>query len=417
MQPPVLLISMDTVREDIFNENCFPQSWDIFTTDFARFPNAISHGVATPHAFPGIVAGHPVIGDGEFPSNATTLPQLFSGETVAFTNNGHVRADRGYDRGFDRFGDLKPPTNRDLTHRSLLDKVKDFEPLQNSTLLKTLYEKYLSLQPDPPYSKPNEPAELITEWLLAQYDDATPDFVWGHYMDAHKPFIPEFAVDGPDVDISPEKLGYINDYDREQDPPKQECRDLLWELYKSNARYVDRELSRFLETIREKDWYEDALIIFVADHGELFGEHGFMWHPMTIDPVDELIDTPLAVKFPNNHRGGDVIEHRVQHADILRTVAEYVDTPEAAPANTYPLLDPAERIIISKSNTSIRVSGPDGHAFKRRDGSTDEYGEVSDEMREKLRGAEFPRVKTSTGNVKGVDDVIREEQLQALGYR
>ena len=56
--------------------------------------------------------------------------------------------------------------------------------------------------------------------------------------------------------------------------------------------------ARLLLEFRTKEWYDDALIVLVGDHGELFGEHGYMFHPMGSDPYNELIRTPLLVKDP-----------------------------------------------------------------------------------------------------------------------
>lgn len=236
-------------------------------------------------------------------------------------------------------------------------------------------------------------------------------------MDAHKPFIPEYAVDGPTVDISKEKLAEINDYARERDPPSEEHRELLWNLYEANVRYLDRGLARALGELRTVEWYDDALVIVVADHGELFGEHGYMWHPMTIDPVEELIDTPLAVKYPGGGHAGVTFDHRVHHADILATVTSYLDTQECIPEEAFQLQDDSDRRTISKSNTAVRVTGPDGYAVRRRDETRDEHGAVTDTVREQLANASFPEVRTTAGNVRGIEDVERIEQLRALGYR
>lgn len=418
VKPKVLLISMDTIRQDVFSSECFPQSWPIISEDFARFPNALSTGVATPQSFPGIITGLPVVGDGEFTPGAVTLGELFEGSTVAFSNNGHLNAERGYDRGLTEFGDSDPPTHRDVAPSpTLIGKIKRIDRVNNSTVLTKLYRKYQSVKNDPPYSKVTHTAEIVTDWALSELEERSPDFLWGHYMDAHKPFIPEQAVDPPNVDVSKEKLGELNSYELEDNPPGKEYQELLWNLYKANVRYVDRGLGELLSTLRTFDWYSEALIILVSDHGELFGEHGHMWHPMTIDPVDELIDVPLAVKFPQGKQAGEVIKHRVQHADIVATVASYVDETERIPDGTFPLSATAERITISKSNTSIRVTGPDGYVIRRRDDTRDAYGDPSKKVIRKAQDAEFPDVRTSKGVVRGIEDVDRIEQLKALGYR
>ena len=138
---------------------------------------------------------------------------------------------------------------------------------------------------------------------------------------------------------------------------------------------------------------------------------------MTIDPVDELIDVPLAVKYPQKRSAGAVVDHRVQHGDIRATIDSCIHQTGNHPTGTYPLLDSTERITISKSNTSIRVTGSTGHVIRRRDGSKDEYGDVSDEIWNTAEKVSFPDVQTTKGVVRGLEDVDRIEQLEALGYR
>lgn len=117
MTPPVLLLSIDTLRQDVFDTDFFPRCWPILTSDFVRFPNALATGVATPHSFPGIVTGEPVVGDGEFVSGATTLMERITGRTVVFTNNGHCVRREGTTVGQMCLPTTDcPPTNR-LTHR------------------------------------------------------------------------------------------------------------------------------------------------------------------------------------------------------------------------------------------------------------------------------------------------------------
>lgn len=49
---------------------------------------------------------------------------MFDGDTVAFSHNGHLNAERGYDRGFTEFGDNDPPTNEDVSPSPTLIKKK-----------------------------------------------------------------------------------------------------------------------------------------------------------------------------------------------------------------------------------------------------------------------------------------------------
>lgn len=315
------------------------------------------------------------------------------------------------------FADNRLPTNEQVDPPTVIDRLKRIDAVNNSTVLRKLYRWYKDTKGGDQYHTRQFTAETVTDWVLTELRQRQPAFLWAHYMDIHKPFNPKNAVDPPAMDISREKLDYLNSWSREDDPPKKEYQSLLRALYESNVRYLDGELARLLQGLRDFGWYQDALVILVSDHGELFGEHGHMWHPWTIDPVEKLIDVPLAVKYPQGAHAGDVLEHRVQHADIPATVEKYAGDDNNSPSGTYPLRDPAERLTISKSNVAVRVTGPGGCAIRRRDGTEHKHGAVSDDAWEKAREAAFPDVRTSDGVVRGIEDVERMEQLKTLGYR
>ncbi|WP_157972329.1 sulfatase [Saliphagus sp. LR7] len=418
---PVVLLSVDTLRADRFTEACFPESMPILKDDFAQFTNAYSHGNATPFAFPGIIAGHPVVGDGRFPDTVPTIADLFDEPTTGFSNNGHLTAERGYDHGFDAFHDQHAPD----WSPSGIDRVKQITRLRESELVVKSYRAVKKLaagrngtdEDSNALEKPTWSADRVTDFVLRRLvaDDA---FVWGHYMDPHKPFIPSMAVDGPKIDRTDEEIAWLNDYEHEKDPIDPDDMAFLEALYDANIRYFDRELARLLQELRTKRWYDETLIVLVADHGELFGEHGCMFHPMDIDPPDELIETPLLVKYPDGEYAGTSFEHLVQHADIIPTIAETIGAnPEGLPENAHPLAATAERHVISKSNTSIRLTEADGTAIRRRDGTDENIDNLSALGCEILEDATFPAVRTQSNDVKGVADAQRKRQLEALGYR
>lgn len=433
MSTRVVLLTIDTLRADKLNQRCFPNLMDTIESDFARFTNAYSHGNATPLAFPGIIAGHPVIGDGRFPDDVATIAELFEGPTSGFSNNGYLTQERGYHRGFDLFHDQHPPDRQsesngdtlsvDTIRESLFDYLRSFEWVRESELPGKMYRRLQRLnyriRGENVYDleMPAWSGEQVTEFVLRRMrsDD---QFVWGHYMDAHKPFIPMEGVESPSIDKTPEELRYLNSYEHEKDPlPADEIR-LLDDLYESNIQYCDLVLSQLIDQMKEDGKYEDTLIVITGDHGELFGEHGYMFHPMDIDPVDELIRVPLFVKYPGGSHAGEVFDHNVQHRDIIATVTHTLDLSSAdISEDTYRLTKPNTRRIISKSNTAIRLTEGDSVGIRRRNGDHEYPPSLSDAGREAIESASFPAVRTNAGEVKGVEEAERQQQLRALGYR
>jgi len=105
--------------------------------------------------------------------------------------------------------------------------------------------------------------------------------------------------------------------------------------YDGDIAFGDREFGRFLRELRTSGQYQDALIVFVADHGEEFLDHGLWLHGRSL--YDELIRVPLLVKFPKNTWAGRRVAQQVQGLDIVPTVLEALGVPLASDLAGVPL--------------------------------------------------------------------------------
>jgi arylsulfatase A-like enzyme len=418
---PVLLLTIDSLRSDRFNSACFPKTWSTFESDFATFSSALAHGNATPLAFPSIITSRPVTGDGTLPSEATTIAELFDDrQTSGFSNNGHLIEERGYHRGFDSFHDLAPPDTP-----SLVGRLKQIDTLRESEIVTKAYRLYRRVRSAGAgngrfidnFPNPKTTADAVSDFVIRRLSATPKSFVWAHYMDPHKPYHPDQAIDGPEMDRSRAEIKALNSYGHSKDPVDENDMDFLKALYESNIRYLDKELARLFDWLQTENLYDDALIVVVSDHGDLFGEHGLMFHPLDVDPHDELIETPLLVKYPSNRHGGETFDHPVQHADISPTIAEYVAVPGPEYEHAHQLTETTPRYVVSKSNVAVRVTEDGGTGLKRRDGTRKGVESLSEYGRELLQDASFPEVSTQGGNIKGVEEHQRRKRLKQLGYR
>jgi len=96
--------------------------------------------------------------------------------------------------------------------------------------------------------------------------------------------------------------------------------------YDSEIAFTDHHIGRVLERLRELDLYDDTLVIFTSDHGEEFGDHGFMGHAHTL--YQELVHVPLLIKFPGEKPR--VTEEPAALVDIHPTVLDVLGL-EASP--------------------------------------------------------------------------------------
>lgn len=166
---------------------------------------------------------------------------------------------------------------------------------------------------------------LFGKWLAKR--DGQRFFAYVHFTPPHQPY--EFP--GPMGKLfagkqppgySPEKyhpLKYdfpIVPEETTQDfPPLPE-----WiNLYDSNLRYADWAVGEAVRQLREAGVLDKTLLIVTSDHGEAFGEHGFVWHGEPIH--DEVGRIPLVIRFPKASREGRVTA-LTQSIDLLPMIFE-----------------------------------------------------------------------------------------------
>ena len=66
--------------------------------------------------------------------------------------------------------------------------------------------------------------------------------------------------------------------------------------YYSNITLVDRMVGRVIDSLKENNLYENTIIIFTSDHGEMMGDHG-MLEKRTL--YEESARVPMLVKLQN----------------------------------------------------------------------------------------------------------------------
>lgn len=165
---------------------------------------------------------------------------------------------------------------------------------------------------------------------LRQEGDDRPLFLYIHYIDPHDPYRPpphhqrRFAAKGGSKlrfvrrgDPNPiAETIYKGRPDRGTTPA-----DLrhLSDLYDEEIAYFDSEFPELLAALREADLLDDSILVFTADHGEDFLEHGHIKHCRTV--YDSSIKTPLIVRVPGV--APRVVTAPVQNLDIVPTLLDY----------------------------------------------------------------------------------------------
>lgn len=90
-------------------------------------------------------------------------------------------------------------------------------------------------------------------------------------------------------------------------------------IYDANLRFADWAVGELARLLRETGVFGRTVFIVTADHGEAFGEHGYLWHERGV--YEELVRVPLLVRFPNGTAAGE-IHALTQTVDLLPTVCD-----------------------------------------------------------------------------------------------
>lgn len=171
------------------------------------------------------------------------------------------------------------------------------------------------------------------EDLKSHYMNEQPIFARLSIMDPHTPYMPAepyASMYKPDTIPMPSSMFE----DLTEKPVMQRYfrkvrgfDKLLEEDYrKSKASYyglvshVDDRIGKVLDSLKVAGIYDDSLILFMADHGSMMGEHGFVekWGHM----YEEVMRIPMMIKLPKNLYGGKRLNSFVESVDVMPTLLD-----------------------------------------------------------------------------------------------
>ncbi len=332
-RPNILLISLDTLRAD--HLGCYgyerPTSphLDRLAERSVRFADARAPSSWTFPSHASMFAGlNPMeIGvltlDDRIPARTSLIAELLSEvgyQTAAFVDSGprgFLGAERGFDRGFDRFSHCPHRENaaRKMdaavtvdTAISWLDGRAAEKPFFLFVHTKDVHTAPANTpRPDAlhfPYEKP-EP------YRLRFVPESGPQSAWSSPERAGGV---EFLYDLNE--------GYLRG---ERDPADFSAEDLedLRALYDAGVYYVDEHLGRLFAHLEKTGLDENLVVIVVSDHGESFLEHHLFLHR---EVYDSVLRVPLLVHLPGQVNGR-VEERRVDLSDVAVTILRLAGLP------------------------------------------------------------------------------------------
>lgn len=291
-RPPIILISLDTLRADRLG--CYgytrPTSpnLDAFAAESVRFANVVSESCWTLPSHMTLFTGlYPTTHGVKTPRDVlspkipllTEILKKAGYRTCAVTAGVYVAAHYGFGRGFDEYTALPSDGFAAILDRAL---------------------KHIDKQ------KPDEPFFLF----IHTYDIHSPYNTGEAYADLfHSPeavSIPNWGAEAPeyckrDLEVTPGYARFLSD------------------RYDACIRQADEHLGDFLMALKSRGLLERAVLVVASDHGEEFGEHGSLGHRGRL--YREHIQPPVLIHAPGV--SPRVVEEGIGLKDVFATLLDF----------------------------------------------------------------------------------------------
>lgn len=97
--------------------------------------------------------------------------------------------------------------------------------------------------------------------------------------------------------------------------------------YAANVTFIDEEVGRVVAALKAKGLYDNSVIIFVSDHGDMMGDH---YHWRKTYPYEGSTHVPFIVRYPSAMKArvkrGEMRDELVEVRDILPTFLDAAGT-------------------------------------------------------------------------------------------
>jgi arylsulfatase A-like enzyme/Flp pilus assembly protein TadD len=395
--PNVVLITIDTLRPDRLgvygNRNGLTPRMDALAADGTVFLHTIAQVPLT-------LPSHTTLLTGTYPMwhgvrdlstsgvghGIPTLAEIFKGNgyrTGAFVSAFVLNASWGLNRGFDHYDDGFTAGSAATASKSSLERPA--------------------------------PATLDAALRWLKTNRASRFFLWIHFYDPHAPYTPP----------EPYKSRYEN------------------QPYDGEVAYVDSQIGRLVDALKEFQCYDSTVVALTSDHGEALGEHNEEQHgyfvynatvkvPLILKQVgskiadrSETVATLVDVAPTLLHAAGysPATVKPFQGKDLLSSRAGDAKPPLAYAESLYPSSSFGWHSLRSVQNDRyhyIETTRPELYDLSADPGElrniVHERQAVAAVLKQDLAGLES-RYQAS-GNTEGVReaDPERARKLQALGY-
>lgn len=151
---------------------------------------------------------------------------------------------------------------------------------------------------------------------------AAPEKYWDLYDESEitLPVPRDLAKGSPDFAVD---RYYLNQYEWEHGDPQKPFSDdyarMIRHAYYASSSFVDAQVGRVLDALRESGLEEETIILFVSDQGFLVGEQNY-WGKTNL--FEKGLQVPLIVSWKDHIESGQETDALVETVDIFPTLAD-----------------------------------------------------------------------------------------------
>jgi len=268
----VLLITIDTLRPDRLScfstEFCQTPEIDALASNGILFKRAFAHTPTTLPSHTNILLGTTPLYHGIHDNSKFKVSGDFLTLAEHLKNNGYSTA---------AFIGAFPLDSR-------------FGLSQGFDVYDDYYSSGTPLEFTPPERSAGEVVKAARDWLGEQ---AERWFCWIHIWDPHAPY----------------------------SPPEPFRQKFGQDAYSGEVAYVDSELGRLFDFMKNEGMWADTLIVLTADHGESLGEHGESTH--SYFAYNSTLWVPLIIS--GSGMNSKIVDDYVCHADIFPSICDILE--------------------------------------------------------------------------------------------
>ena len=168
--------------------------------------------------------------------------------------------------------------------------------------------------------------------LIQNYNNESPLFLKVSFARPHSPYDPPQRLldEYEETEIPAPYIGdWCSKYATQLDPVKAD-KDAPFanfgaeyaknsrKYYYANVTFIDEEIGKIIQALKDKGMYDNALICYVSDHGDMLGDH---YHWRKTYPYEGSTHVPYIIKWPESFgiKEGIKVDEPVELRDLLPT--------------------------------------------------------------------------------------------------